>query len=274
MNNENLIAGTVTFAIFATVVTGFLSYYTIDEGSRGVVTRLGAVHGTANPGLNFKIPYLDSYREFDIKEKALQFNSTMAYSADQQTATLDVSVNYSLNPNSVGKVYSEFGTQDALEVATLNKKVPQEVKNVFGRFTAVMAIQERERLVNEINEAIKSSLTSDMFNIESVQVENIDFSDAYEQAIEDRMKAEVEVKKIEQNARRAKVDAEIVVTRAKAEADSVKLQADAEAHAINVRGQALRDNPDLVKLTIAEKWDGKLPTSMIPNSSVPFLPLK
>jgi regulator of protease activity HflC (stomatin/prohibitin superfamily) len=274
MEKTEIMATITILGIFTVLVTGFSTYYTIDEGSRGVITRLGAVQGTATPGLNFKIPYFDEYREFNIKEQTISFEDTLAYSSDQQTASLKVTVNFSLNPNSVEKIYSEFGTTDSLVNATILRKVPQEVKNVFGKFTAVMVIQERERFVNEVTDAIKTSLTSDMFTIESVQVENIDFSDAYEQAIEDRMKAEVEVKKIEQNARRAKVDAEIVITQAKAQADSVKLKADAEAHAINVRGKALNDNPDLVKLTIAEKWDGKLPTSMIPNSSVPFLPLK
>lgn len=133
------------------------------------------------------------------------------------------------------------------------------------------AIQERERLGQEIMVAIKNAAASQMMTIESVQVENIDFSNVYEQSIEQRMLAEVEVQKVQQNAQREKVQAEIKVIQAKADADAVRLQGDAEASAINARGKALRDNPGLVDLVAAEKWDGKLPTTMVPGSSVPFI---
>jgi regulator of protease activity HflC (stomatin/prohibitin superfamily) len=113
-----------------------------------------------------------------------------------------------------------------------------------------------------------------MMIVESVQVENIDFSDAYEKSIEQRMLAEVEVQKVQQNAEREKVQAEIAVIQAKAQADAVKLQGDAEAHAINARGKALRDNPALIELVQAEKWDGKLPTTMVPGQTVPFINVK
>jgi hypothetical protein len=52
------------------------------------------------------------------------------------------------------------------------------------------------------------------------------------------------------------------------------LQGDAEAHAINARGKALRDNPSLVELVQAEKWNGVLPTTMVPGSAVPFINVK
>jgi regulator of protease activity HflC (stomatin/prohibitin superfamily) len=126
----------------------------------------------------------------------------------------------------------------------------------------------------EIQDAIQKASNNTMLIVESVQVENIDFSDAYEKSIEQRMLAEVEVQKVQQNAEREKVQAEIAVIQAKAQADAVKLQGDAEAHAINARGRALRDNPALIELVQAEKWDGKLPTTMVPGQTVPFINVK
>jgi regulator of protease activity HflC (stomatin/prohibitin superfamily) len=125
-----------------------------------------------------------------------------------------------------------------------------------------------------VQEAVQKAVTSPLLIVDSVQIENIDFSDAYEQSIEQRMLAEVEVQKVQQNAQREKVQAEILVIQAKAQADAVKLQGDAEAHAINARGRALRDNPALIELVQAEKWDGKLPTTMVPGQTVPFINVK
>jgi uncharacterized membrane protein YqiK len=61
------------------------------------------------------------------------------------------------------------------------------------------------------------------------------------------------------------------VTAAKAEADAIRLKGEAEAAALQAKSAALRDNPSYVALTAAEKWDGKLPTTFVPGSTVPFV---
>jgi regulator of protease activity HflC (stomatin/prohibitin superfamily) len=267
------IGGAVVAGLIALTVVGG-SFYTVDQGERGVILRNGAVVGTAEPGLGFKLPIVDSIREINVQTQARVYEKVMVYSRDQQNANLQVSVNYRLATDQVEKIYSEFGGQDGIVTRLLDRQVPEEVKNVFGRFNAVTAIQERERLSREVQESIQKAASNTMLIVESVQVENIDFSDAYEQSIEQRMLAEVEVQKVQQNAEREKVQAEIAVIQAKAQADAVKLQGDAEAHAINARGRALRDNPALIELVQAEKWDGKLPTTMVPGQTVPFINVK
>jgi regulator of protease activity HflC (stomatin/prohibitin superfamily) len=217
---------------------------------------------------------VDSVREITVQAQARVYEKVMVYSRDQQSAELYVSVNYRLPPDQVETIYSEYGGKDGVLTRLLDRQVPEEVKNVFGRFNAVTAIQERERLSKEVQEAIQKATTNPVLIVESVQVENIDFSDAYEQSIEQRMLAEVEVQKVQQNAQREKVQAEIAVIQAKAQADAVKLQGDAEAHAINARGRALAQNPALVELVQAEKWNGVLPTTMVPGQTVPFINVK
>ena len=48
-------------------------------------------------------------------------------------------------------------------------------------------------------------------------------------------------------------------------------EAKAEAEAIRARGAALRDNPDMIKLIQAERWNGILPTTMVPGAALPFV---
>jgi regulator of protease activity HflC (stomatin/prohibitin superfamily) len=267
------IVGSVFVGLIALVILGG-SFYTVDQGERGVILRNGKVVGTAEPGLSFKLPIVDSVKEINVQTQARLYEKVMVYSRDQQTADLYVSVNYRIASDQVEQIYSEFGGREGIVNRLLDRQVPEEVKNVFGQFNAVTAIQERARLSTEVQNAIQKAVTTPLLIVESVQVENIDFSDAYEQSIEQRMLAEVEVQKVQQNAQREKVQAEILVIQAKAEADAKKLQGDAEAHAINARGRALRDNPSLVELVQAEKWDGKLPTTMVPGSAVPFINVK
>ena len=75
-----------------TVVGG--SFYTIDQGERGVLLRNGAATGVAEPGLGFKMPIIDSVVQIDVREQARVYENLLAYSKDQQTAGITVSVNY------------------------------------------------------------------------------------------------------------------------------------------------------------------------------------
>jgi regulator of protease activity HflC (stomatin/prohibitin superfamily) len=262
-----------------TVVGG--SWYTVGEGYRGVALRNGAVIGTSEPGLGFKMPVIDSVVDISIQSQAQMYENVLAYSRDQQTAALNLSVNYRLPADQVETIYREYGGEAGVVSRLLDRQVLEEVKNVFGKFNAATAIQERERLAAEVQMAIQKAVVGPII-VESVQIENIDFSDAYENSIEQRMLAEVEVQKVKQNAEREKVTAEITVIQAQAEADAqlarataeaeaIQIRGEAEASAIRARGEALRDNPSLVDLVQAERWNGALPTTMVPGSTVPFM---
>ena len=272
------IAGVVGLAAL-TVLGG--SWYTVGEGYRGVQLRNGAVVGTAEPGLGFKMPVIDSVVDISVQSQARAYENVQNYSKDQQTASLMISVNYRLPADQVETIYAEYGGAEGVVNRLLDRQVPQAVKNVFGRFNAVTAINERGRLVNEVSTALMESVKGPII-IESVQIENIDFDDGYERAIAARMEAEVEVQKVKQNAEREKITAEITVIQAQAAADSklaeakaaaeaTRIQGEAEASAIKAKAEALKDNAGLIALIQAEKWNGALPTTMIPDSTVPFM---
>lgn len=276
----------VLFGFAALVILGTAagSFYTIDQGERGVITRFGAVQDTADPGLHFKTPWVESVYKFSTQTEIIKLDKVEAYSQDQQPATIRLSVNYSILPGQVSEVYGTFGSASGLEDRLVRPRVHQQLKNVFGHYTAQTAISQRDKLNADVKLALQDAVKGPV-NIEGVQIEDIKFSPAYEQAVEARMTAEVEVQKTMQKAANEKVTAQITVTKAQAEADArlasaradaeaTRIQGDAEAQAIRARGDALKDNPGLVALTQAERWDGKLPTTMVPGASVPFLGVK
>lgn len=278
--NIKAIALTSTAALVAVIVL-WGSWYTVDQGERGVLLRNGAEVGTAEPGLGFKVPLIDKVIKVSTQTQTRSYDTVPAYSKDQQTAILDISVNYRLPADQVGKIYSEFGGEEGVVSRLLDQVVAQDAENVLGQYNAVTAIQDRTRLVADLQKAIQTSVKGPII-IESVQIKGIDFSDTYESSIEARMVAEVEVQKVKQVAEREKVQAGIVVIQAQAQADSVvaaaeaqakatRLAGEAEADAIRAKSNALADNPNLIDLIQAENWDGKLPTTMVPGSTVPFL---
>ncbi len=277
-------------AIVGTVVVGLLgliiaagSWFTVDQTERGVRLRNGAVIGTAQPGLGFKVPLMDTVEKVSVRTSTWTWDKMNSYSFDQQPADLKISVTLRCAPDKVADLYSRFGGLETAVKQVVSPTVNQQVKIVFGRYTAVRAIQERGLLNGAIRDAITAALKDDsMIVIESVQLENIEFSHAYLQSIEQRMLAEVEVQKLQQNAEREKVQAQITVTQAtaransvraeaQAQADAIKMKGDAEASAIRARAEALGQNPGLVSLVQAERWDGKLPSTMVPGSTLPML---
>jgi regulator of protease activity HflC (stomatin/prohibitin superfamily) len=268
----------------------FGSFYTIDQSQRGVLLRWGAFKDVVQPGLHFKWPWIDSVYKIDMQththvwpERGQRFE---AYSADQQPANLRVSVTLHVAQDKVSEMYSRFrGDIDAAISRIIAPHVNERVKVVFGQYTAARAISSRGQLNADAAKAMTEAIAYDpAFIIESVQIEDISFSGDYIKSVEARMQAEVEVQRFRQQLEREKVQAQIVVTQAQAQADAVLARAkadaerrillgNAEAQAIKARGDALAANPALVNLVQAERWDGKLPVTMLPGGSVPMITL-
>ena len=293
--NKGIFAAALIGLVAVVIVLG--SWYTVDQTERAVLLRYGAVVGTAQPGLGFKVPLMDTVEKVSVKTTTFTWDKMNSYSYDQQPADLKISVTLRAAPEKVADLYAKFGSVQTAVNQVVSPVVNQQVKVVFGRYTAVKAIQERGLLNSAIKDAITSTLKDDpMIIIESVQLENIEFSQTYLHSIEQRMLAEVEVQKLQQNAEREKVQAQITVTQANAKANAVRAEAqanadatrlngeaqasnikitgEAQAAAIEARAKALGTNPNLVTLVQAERWNGVLPTTMVPGSAVPFVSVK
>jgi regulator of protease activity HflC (stomatin/prohibitin superfamily) len=250
----------------------FASWYQVDQGERAVVLRFGQLVGTSEPGLHFKLPWVDTVRMISVQNQNNRYTNLEAYSRDQQPANLTVSVTYVVVDPS--ELYTQYGDLETAVRRLIDPRLTAGIKTIFGQYDAVRAIQERAALNNDFGTAATAAIDGGPINIISVQIENIDFSDAYEQSVEQRMLAQVEIQKREQNLRTTEVEAQIARTKAEGEAEATRLRGEAEASAIRARAEALRMNADLVQLQAVEKWDGKLPTTMVPSTALPFIDLQ
>lgn len=286
------------FALLIVFSMVLSSWYTVDQTQRGVLLRNGALVTVVQPGLHFKLPWFEAVAKIDMQTHNFHWDKVNSYSADQQPADIKVSVTLHVAPDKVAEMYSRFGGDyDAAIQRLIAPHVNQQIKNIFGQYTAARAITNRNQLNGDAAKALSEAIAYDpVFAIEGVQIENIDFSPEYIRSVEQRMQAEVEVQKLRQNLEREKVQAEIVVTQAngraqsiraeaqaqsdatklkgEAEAANIKIVGDAQASAIRARAQALGDNPRLIELTQAERWNGTLPSTMVPSAAVPFIGVK
>jgi regulator of protease activity HflC (stomatin/prohibitin superfamily) len=269
-------------AVLVVLTTALSTYYTVDQGERGVILCNGAICGDAEPGLHFKMPFVQHVALISVQSKKDGFEKVgetdgrmSAYSRDQQPATISLAVNYHVIDPAI--VYAKYGSTDNMETRLIDPRAYELVKNVFGQFNAVEAIQDRAKLNAEVYEAIRKAVTGPV-TIDGVQIEDITFSDKYETAVENRMEATVKQQQAEAEKQQRITSADAAAYEVKANADaqahSVEVQGRAQAEAIKARGDALRDNPNLVALTTAEKWNGELPSTMVSGGTVPLLSLK
>src|SRR5436853_4616683 len=88
-------------AIVVIVIIAAGSWYTVDQTERGVRLRYGAVIGTAQPGLGFKVPLIDSVERVSVKTFTYAWDKMNSYSYDQQPVDLNISVTLRSRPDTV-----------------------------------------------------------------------------------------------------------------------------------------------------------------------------
>lgn len=135
------------------------------------------------------------------------------------------------------------------------------MKEVIGKYEAVQLISKREEAIAEIYAGIESKLLEKLITLKNFQVTNVDFNDAFENAVEAKV---VAIQQAE--------EAKNKTVKIKEEADQRIISAKAEAESMRIRSQALQQNKGLVDYEAVQKWDGKLPEMMMGNS-MPFINL-
>ena len=264
--------GTWVLGGLVAVYVVFASWYIVDQGERAVVLRLGAIVGEAGPGPHFKLPWIDTVRKITVQNQNKRYQRARGVLARPAAGQPH-------GQRLVRRVGSERRLRAVRRSRWRHRAAHRSARDV-GRQDDLRPVRRRRArfrsapgLNIDFSDAITSAITGPI-NIISVQIENIDFSEAYEQSVEQRMLAQVEIQRREQNLRTTEVEAQIARTRAEGEANAIRLRGEAEGAAIRARADALRANADLVQLQAVEKWDGKLPTTMVPSTALPFINLQ
>jgi regulator of protease activity HflC (stomatin/prohibitin superfamily) len=213
------------------------------------------------PGLNFKVPVMQSVVKMDVRTDKLEILKSEAYSKDLQQVDIHSVLNYNLDPKSAGSVYQQYNLN--YEAKIVVPRLEASVKQTVAQYTAEELLNKRAEVASKIEETIKGLLPSD-FTVSGYSLVNEQFSADFEKAIEAKQVAQQNAEKANNDLNRIKIEAEQRVASATAEAEAIKIQ----AQAINSQGGA-----DYVQMKAIEKWNGILPTQMIPGATVPFINL-
>ena len=258
---------------------------TVETGYTGIVTTFGKVEDvTLEAGLHFKSPF-QQIIAMDNREQKTSF-TTEAFSSDIQQVNIIGSINYAINKSTAMNLFKEVGTDYFNKL--VYPRMLEITKGVFSKYTAENLVANRQRLSESIREGLHSELDAYGINVISVSIENLDFTDAFTDAVEakqvaaqKKLQAEIEqgqmTMETQQQAERKRINAE-------AEANVAKINADADAYALQVRSEAEAEankkiaeslTENLIRFNEVKSWDGKLPTYMAGQgaSTVPILNL-
>ena len=279
---KSLIATAVVVVLALALATS--SFVIVDSGHVGVIRTLGAVQMEALPeGFHLKKPFMDVIEEIDVRLRKTESRATAA-SKDLQVVSTNVAVQYSLNGPVAPLTFQKIGRADVVETTLIAPAIMESVKAITAQYTAEELVTRRAEVKNGIQEAIEDFINTTLaqkeavgaVSLANVAITDFDFSAEFNRAIEDKVRAEQEaLQAVNEKLRR--------VTQAEAAAAERTLAADAEAYQIEVasmaradairrEAEALKDNPTLIQLRIAEKWDGKLP-QFSGGNVIPFLNL-
>lgn len=239
----------------------------IDAGHVGIRKSWGKVSAEAlQPGLYFYNPFGGNIIEVNA-QTTQQSDETQAYTKDIQTGTFKYTISYHLRGAEAPLIYTAVGAQ--WEQRLLLDLVPDTVKNVIGQWEATDLIANRSKLspqiMAQLNERVAAKcklagLPEDALEIVSFALVNVDFDDAFEAAVQNKV---VAVQKAEQSKNHT-VEVE-------EEAKQTVITAQSVAESMRIKSAALAQNQNLVAWQAVEKWDGQLPNYMLGGNTLPFL---
>lgn len=262
-----LIAGILAFVLLVSFLIVPFSWRTINTGEIAVVRRFGEIQGTKGPGISFAPWIVTKYNKYDTKVQNLEA-MTMAYSADAQTMEIAMTIQYQIMSDKVVDIATHYGSLKTLE-SRIQSVAIEKTKAVLSANKAMDIIANRASISPAVEQAIMEAVGDEYcVDIVTVVLTNIDFSDAFELAVENKMIAEqtklqaeyenqTKIAKAAADAEAKLKAAQAEIDIAKAEAEAVKIAAEAEAEANRIIEASLTDG--IIEKILADAWDGELP---------------
>lgn len=261
----------VVIIILAAVIVISSCMTQIPTGHTGVVTTFGKVADyTLDAGIHFKAPWQEIVKMDNRIQKATE--NLACFSSDIQETNIVYTVNYQISKANAMTIYSSIGSSyyETIIMPSIN----EAVKVCTAKYTAEKLVADRTKLADDIQKELEQRLSEYNIVVVASSIENMDFTEAFTNAVEAKQVAQ-------QNKLKAQTEAEQKIVEANAEADVKKIEADAEAYQLKVRAEAEAEaNEKLSKSLTSEiltkmyydRWNGILPSVVTDGSTLLNIP--
>lgn len=188
----------------------------------------------------------------------------------------DVGISYHVNPSKVTTVFQKYrkGIEEITDIYLRNMVRDALVKQASRMNIEAVYGSGKATLIERVQEDVARQTENIGLVIEKIYwVGDLALPETVVGAINAKIQATQMAEQRRNEVEQSKAEAQKAVEAARGEADAKLTLAKAEADAIALKGQALRQNPEVINLSGIEKWDGKLPTFISGEAGVPFINL-
>ncbi len=215
------------------VIIGYSSLFTVYQTRLALVVRLGQpVRVVTEPGLNFKIPLIDSVIYIDKRILDLENSSQEVIASDQKRLVVDAFARYRIND--ALKFYQSVGSIEGAN-SRLSTLLNGALRRVLGEATLTHVVRDqRAALMARVREQVDHEAAAFGITIVDVRIRRADLPEQNSQAVYQRMQTERQREAAEFRANGSQKSQEI---RAKADRDVTVLIAEAQSKAEQTRGE-------------------------------------
>lgn len=188
------------------------SFYTIEPGERGVILRLGKFRALSNPGLNFKVPLLDTLVKVDVEtvrkqefgfrtmtpgqktvyDKSGYGQESLILTGDKNVIDVEWIVQYKVN-DPVNYLFKVRDTEQA--VRDVSEK---SIRRVMGNQDFDFALQNREIIEMSMTQDLQETLNDyeSGIKIVTVKLQDVNPPDAVKPAFNEVNEADQDMKRL------------------------------------------------------------------------------
>jgi membrane protease subunit HflC len=219
---------------------GLNALYTVDEREQAVVFRFGQSidivneAGDENPGLHFKLPFVDEVIRFDKRNMAFNMRSAELLAADQERLIVDAFLRYRIvDP----RAYYTTVTDTVGAERALSPIMQNALRNVVASLPSDEVVSgQRAALMVQVQEAVEIEVESRALGMEviDVRIRRADLPNQVEADVFNRMIAQ---RREEANGIRAEGAEEARLITAETDRQTRVIRAEAEGEARRIEGE-------------------------------------
>jgi membrane protease subunit HflC len=231
---KNGIAGIVAlFVVLVAVVVGYSSLFTVSETQQVLLVRLGEpVRVVTTPGLNFKVPFIDTVISIDKRILDLENPAQEVIASDQKRLVVDAFARYRIKDPL--RFYQTLGSIQAANIQ-LTTLLNAALRRVLGEVSFITVVRDdRDALMSKIRSQLDRETASYGISVVDVRIRRADLPEQNSQAVYQRMQTERQREAAEFRAQGGQKAQEI---RSRADREATVIIADANSQAEQVRGE-------------------------------------
>jgi regulator of protease activity HflC (stomatin/prohibitin superfamily) len=229
--------GMIIIIVFV-VLTLFLSFVTIQQGTVGVITIFGKFTRILRPGLNFKIPFIEKiHKKISVQNRSSELGF-QAVTIDQATVNFTAMLLYSVfngEEETIKNVAFKF-VDDRNFMQALVRSVEGSVRAFVATKKQSEVLSLRHDIVEAVKEQLDKTLEGWGYHLIDLQLNDINFDEEVMRSMA-KVVASNNLKAAAENEGQA-----LLITKTKAaeaEGNAIKISALAEKEAAKLKGEGI-----------------------------------